>query len=133
MVSEPIQPEVLELICKHVSSIELIEVLRLIHAEPEREWSVDLVNVAIRSSAASIEGRLRELEQLGFVVRISDSPHAMYRYSPKDDETRSLADATLKTYQLRRTEVTELIYTKPMKEILSFSDAFRMRRTKKDG
>ncbi len=130
-MGEGLAKEITEFIVRYVDSIELLEVLGLLHGEPERSWTIDELDAVIRSTATSIESRLRRLIDLHFVTSTTQQS---FRYAPPDERTLSLADALVLAYRTRRVEVTELIYTKPMKEIVSFSSAFKLRGgSKKDG
>lgn len=124
--------DLVEFIVLNIDSIELIEVLELVQVEAAREWSAKELNQVIQSNLASIENRINQLMQLGFIVKVSTDPET-FRYQPKNLELQSLSEKIVLSYRTRRVEVTELIYTQGMKEIISFSNAFKLKGSKKDG
>lgn len=133
-MKEGLSKELAEFIILHVDSVELLEVLVLLHSQPARSWTIFDLDAVIRSNAASIEIRLIHLSKLGFAMRVGDDP-AQYRYHAASPEIGAIANSLVLAYHTRRVEITELIYAQPMKEIVSFSNAFRLRGGggKKDG
>ncbi len=130
---ERLTHELLEFIVLHVNSVELLEVLTLVYSQKERGWTLEELDSIIRSNPASIGGRLTDLISLGLVAERSGQV-ASFSYSPTSEEMSRIGRDLVSAYQTRRVEIVELIYTKPMKEIVSFSNAFKMRGgTKKDG
>jgi hypothetical protein len=126
MLKDGLSKELLELIVLHINSVELLEVLLLLQSNSEQDWTLSDIDDRIRSNSASIVTRLSHLMHLGFVRQVNEDP-ARYRYMPKDDEMRRIGNELVTAYQTRRVEIIELIYTKPMKEILSFSSSFKFK------
>lgn len=123
-MKEDLSKQLLNFVVKHVDSVELIEVLVLLHSQSDRSWSVADVDAVIRSNVRSVQNRLEHLVQLGLA---SCSEESTYRYSPTTPELESLGGEIVRVYQARRTEFIELIYSKPLKEIMTFAEAFRIR------
>lgn len=133
MAKESLSKELLEFIVLCIDSVELIEELLLLHANPEQTWALSQLDAHIRSSAASIELRLSRLIQLGLVSKLDEEP-VRFKYAPINEQIAKIGSELVSVYQTRRVEVIELIYTKPMKEIISFSSAFILKGGgKKDG
>lgn len=107
---------------KNIASVEQIEVLLILHANPERAWSIDEISAILRSSPNSIKSRLMMLEQRGLSAPVQPTG---YRYAASGrlhDMVEVLADE----YALRRFSVIELIFSRP-DAARSFADAFRLR------
>ncbi len=121
--------DILNFVIKHIDSVELLEVLVVLHARAGTELTVDAVDSVIRSNSASVLSRLEHLAKLGLAVR-SDATSPTFTYRPTTPELERLGGELVRIYQARRTEVIELIYSKPMKEILTFAEAFRLRGDK---
>lgn len=125
-----ISGEVKEFIAKYIDSVESLEVLLLLLSRPEKSWSPEEITQQIRSSRASIDGRLAHLKRHGFLKR-DDSP-SQYRYQPAstelDEQLRKLAEA----YKEFRVGIVELIY-RPEGGIRSFADAFKLKKEDDNG
>jgi predicted transcriptional regulator len=129
-MSQALTNDVMQFIVLHIDSVELFEVLVLIHSEQGRAWSAEEIDQRIRSNPASIQKRLIRLKELGFLQPVETE---RYSFSPRDASLATMANALVQAYQSRRVEVTELIYTKPMKEIMNFANAFKIGGKKSDG
>jgi predicted transcriptional regulator len=129
-MSKSLSAEVMQFIVLHVASVELLEVLVLMHSEKARDWSAEDIDQRIRSNPASIEKRLQRLRDLG-LLRATEA--GKYQFMPRDVQLEGIANSVVQAYQSRRVEVTELIYTKPMKEIMNFANAFKIGGKKSDG
>jgi hypothetical protein len=126
-----LQPEVRKFISDHVHSIEQLEVLLLLRASPDRTWSAADVNAELRTSLASAQVRLRELERDRLLI--ADGASAGYRYHPADAEQRRVIDLVAEAYRERRVTVTTLVFSKPQDAIRDLADAFILGRGKGDG
>jgi hypothetical protein len=111
------------LIAQHIHSVEQLEVLLLLRAAPEKEWTAVEVARALVSQPESAEQRLADLAGRELIVHGDDR----YRYDasrPSDKAVNDLAEA----WATRRTTVIGLVFSKPSDAVTSFSDAFRIRR-----
>jgi len=124
---EPLIPtEVARFVEKHIRSLDQLEVLLLVSALPDREWTVEAVDAIVRSNPNAVSQWLEEFVQSGLLIRSAEPP--MYRYAPKSDELARSVAALGSTYKLCRHKVVELIYSRPASSIRSFSDAFRFKK-----
>jgi hypothetical protein len=127
---DDLSPDVRSFIAEHVDSVVQLEVLLLVHAQHEREWSADDVSNALRINRMWAEEQLANLARRGIVV-CTDKPCITYRYvSGRFDATvTKLAQA----YNDRRVTIISIISSKPVDKIRTFADAFRLRKDKSDG
>ena len=107
---------------KNISSVEQIEVLLILHANPERVWTIDEISAILRSSPNSIRSRLQMLEERGLSATVRDEG---YRYAPSE-RLHAMVEMLANEYALRRFSVIELIFSRP-DAARSFADAFRLR------
>lgn len=107
---------------KNITSVEQIEVLLILHANPERIWTIEEISAILRSSPNSIRSRLTALEERALCRAVED---AGYRYiaSGRLDE---MVELLAQEYAGRRFSVIELIFSRP-DAARSFADAFRLR------
>lgn len=127
---EDIPKEVVEFVSEHIASMEQLEVLLLLSSHPEKEWAVEAVFSQIQSSPASVAQRLQEFCDRGFFIQPSPQ---LFRYSPKTPNLSNTVQALAKAYKERRVKIIELIYRKPVDDVQSFADAFKLRKDKPNG
>ena len=112
---------------RYIDSVEQVEVLLILRANPARDWSIDEISAILRSSAHSIGARLAGLTMLGFAT---GTPEHGYRYAASGDADAAIEELE-REYGARRFSVIEMIFTKP-DAARNFADAFRLRSTDED-
>ena len=126
MSRDEIPKPVRELIARHIDSVELLEVLLLLRAAPDKEWSTEEVARALTSSPHSTTLRLRDLERRDLVAS-DQAEQRTFRYSPVTEEMDRRIDQLAEAYAKRRTTVIGLIFSGPSEAVRGFSDAFKLR------
>jgi hypothetical protein len=130
-VSEADLPkEIVDFIAEHITSMEQLEVLLLLHDHPEKDWTVEAVFSQIQSSPASVAQRLQEFYEKGFFAQPDLNT---FRFSPKTQDLFNTVRALAATYKEKRVKIIELIYRKPVDDVQSFADAFKLRKDKPNG
>jgi hypothetical protein len=107
---------------KHINSVEQIEVLLILHANPGRVWTVDEISAIMRSSPQSIRSRLEGLAAHKLSAAVPDEG---YRYAA-GGRLHAMVEVLAEEYGLRRFSVIELVFSKP-DAARTFADAFRLR------
>ena len=131
MASEGIPDEVKRFITRHVTTVEQVEVLLLLHGTP-REWNARAVAQQLAISQDAAERQLAALAADGILATI-DAGERSYRYQPRASEMSRMVDGLARAYAERRVAVITAIYSKPSDHLRSFSDAFRLRQEDQDG
>lgn len=123
-----IPEEVRQFVENYISTLDQLEVLLLVSALPDREWTVGDVDNVVRSSFAVVRERLEGLVNAGMLSKGGDP--AVYRYQPKTNEMAHTISALSSAYKLSRHRIVELIYspTRSREPLTNFSDAFRFRK-----
>jgi hypothetical protein len=111
---------------KNISSVEQIEVLLILHANPERVWTVDEISAILRSSTYAIESRMPGL----ISARLAKAVEGGYQYTASG-RTHALVEMLQEEYGARRFSVIELVFSKP-DPLRSFADAFRLKEEEED-
>jgi DNA-binding IclR family transcriptional regulator len=120
-------PEVVQrFISEHIETAEQLDVLVLLHAQPQRTWSAEEVSQAVFSVPQSVARTLERLEQLGLAASQGDPP--TYRYSPGNAGTDARVAAVAAAYRANRVEVVKLVFTPRADPVRSLADAFRLRK-----
>jgi hypothetical protein len=119
-------PEVARFIAEHIDAAEQLEILLLLHREPEREWTALDVSQAIYTVPASATLRLEGLAASGFVASTGGGD-PRYRFAPRSEALRAQVDVLAEAYRADRVAVIKLIFSRPPDPVQSFADAFRLR------
>ena len=109
-------------ISEHIDSVEQLEALLLLRAEP-RAWTAAELGATMRTLPASVELRLRDLLDHGLVEREGDT----WRFAA--GANGPLVDDVAGCWKARRVAVIAQIFAEPADDPLrDFADAFRLRK-----
>ena len=111
----------------YIQSLEQLEILALMRAQRDREWTAAAIYEEILSNEKSIGVRLAQFEANGLIVSTGKQTPT-YRYEPRTAELDAAAQATLQAYRERRVLVTETIFRPETDPAKSFADAFRFKQ-----
>jgi hypothetical protein len=132
-VSDPqIAQEVQAFIADHIESVVQLEVLLLLHANPQRIFSAADIATELRIDPAWAGEQLVNLCSRGILACTSPA-QGLYRYGPRIPEMDRAITGLAQAYADRRVTVIGLIFSKPVDKIRSFADAFRLRKDKPPG
>jgi hypothetical protein len=124
-VSEERIPSIVRgLIAERLDSIPELEAVLLFRENPRREWTAEEAGKRLYVSATVAEYILRRLCEQGFFVAAGDT----YRYQPECDEVAAAVEQLAVAYRGHLVEVTEVVHSKPGKNIRDFANAFRLRK-----
>ena len=119
-LSEP----VVAFIAAHLESVAQLEVLLLLRAAPDKQWTVEEVARAQVSAPDSIGRCLGPLAERGLLARDGD----VYRYAPPAAQ-EPVVDQLAKAYATRRPTVIAQIFAPPASGAAStLAEGFRFRR-----
>lgn len=110
----------------NIHSVEQLEVLLLLADSAGQEWDAAQVSQKLYTQPESVARRLSDLHAQGLLA--TGSAPGLYRYvapTPALDEVvRGLALA----YKERKDAVIGAIFSRPLDNLRTFADAFRIRR-----
>lgn len=132
MIDKGLSEDVKKFIVEHISSLEQLEVLLLLHRRQENEWTAEEVSQELRLSQASIAMRLADLEKRGLLA-VREASDLLYRYHPQKPNFESTVNSLAEAYPTYRLTVINLIFSKPLDKIQTFADAFKFREDKDNG
>ena len=101
--------DVRRFILNHIGSVEMLNVLLLVHDAPERWWTSDEVGRESRTNEWSAELQLSALAERGLVIASTDRPA---RFRAEGHVAASVA-AVERAYRERSVAVITLIYSRP--------------------
>lgn len=115
----------------HIESVVQLEVLLLLHANPQRGWTAADIGRELRIDPAWASTQLVDLHARG-MLQATDAASGAYQFTT-DARLAQAVSELAKTYADRRVSVTALIFSKPVDKLKTFSDAFRLRKERPDG
>jgi hypothetical protein len=121
---EDFPEDVKEFIGKHIHSIAQLEVLLMLHDEPERTWTVEEITSRLYLQSEMVGHLLKDIANRGFAIETE----GRYRYQPTNEVESELVHRLNRVYQERRVAVTTEIFSKPIDFVKAFADAFRLRK-----
>jgi hypothetical protein len=130
MAAADVPDQVRRFLSRYIRSLEQLEVLMLVSALPDREWTVDAVFSVVQTNRSLVQQRLDEFVKQGILMRGTEG---VYRFAPQSDALAKDIAAMASFYKLSRHKVIELIYATPSDDILKFSDAFRFKKGDSNG
>jgi predicted transcriptional regulator len=125
--SDGISDNVKKFIFEYINSLEQLEVLLLLQAKWDKEWSAEEVSKELRIDASSAQARLDDLCEHEILTRGKASP-AAYRYNPKKSDLDRAINELVDAYARQRVTVITQIFSKPIDKIRTFSDAFKFKK-----
>ncbi|HEV3378330.1 MAG TPA: hypothetical protein VG126_13735 [Thermoleophilaceae bacterium] len=111
-------------IASHIVSVAQLEVLLMLRAAADKEWSASEMARALVTQPEAAAGWLEDLRQRG----LASESEGKYRYTPANDDLDRIVDDLAESYANYRVAVIGLIFARPSERITSFADAFRIRK-----
>jgi hypothetical protein len=124
MARAGVPTDVERFIADEVESVEQLEVLLLLRAAPDKEWTAHEVARALVSQVDSVADWLARMA----VRNLLSQANGRYRFSPATPEVARTIDALAESFAKYRVTVVGLIFSKPSERVRLFADAFRIRQ-----
>ncbi len=118
--------ELRDLIDHHLGSIDEIEVLLAVFAKRGELMAPPAVAAAAQKPESVTREHLKQLASRGFVVH-HESEDA-YSYPTRPAEVDEAIEQLSRMYHQRPVTLIKALYDRPSTAVLSFADAFRLRR-----
>ena len=115
---------VLSFVRSAIKSAWSLELLLLLHRNPEQSWTSEALIRELRGSEPLVDESLATLSAIG-IVTVGE---AGARYQPQSAEMAELVAALVELYAQKPITVLRTIFTSPSDKIRSFSDAFLFRK-----
>ena len=115
--------EVRSLVGRHLHSVGELDLLMLLHSDPERAWSPEEVCETLQCPASWASLQLEALRAAGLAAESG----GRWRWAAATPELERAADALAEAYRTRKADVVRLVFSQPSRDLQAFSDAFRLR------
>src|SRR5690348_3427263 len=121
----PGSQELMRFIRSTFRSVWSLELLCLLKAHTDRDWTPDEIVAALRASDLIVRESLSALTAAGLVIVRSDGAA---RYQPASSSLAALAEGAEQLYARSPDAVRRAIVSAASGDIATFADAFRLRR-----
>ncbi|MEO6027562.1 MAG: hypothetical protein ABIR79_11905 [Candidatus Binatia bacterium] len=111
------------LIAERIDSIPELEALLLVRDDRASDWSPEEAGKRLYVSTLVATYILGILRERGFLAERD----ARYRYEPASSELADAVDQLAAAYARHLVAVTEIVHSKPSRNIRDFANAFRVR------
>jgi hypothetical protein len=111
-------------IASHIVSVAQLEVLLLLRAAADKDWTAPEVARALVTQPEAAAGWLSDLAERG----LATEGGGRYRYAPPSADVERTVDALAESYAKYRVAVIGLIFGRPSERVTRLADAFRIRR-----
>lgn len=111
------------LIIEAIESVEQLEILLRLAADPGRAWSADEMARELRTSPRSAGHWLARLSKQKF---LSDKGGS-FVFAPEPPARAAQVGALAQAYGTHRVSVIDMIFNRPLARLQSFADAFKIR------
>jgi len=119
--------EVKRFVAEYIQAPEQLDILLLLHSQPNRQWTAAEISQAVFTVPTSATMRLEGMVASGLLVSSGGAdPH--YTFSPTSPGLRARVDELAAAYRSNRVAVIGLVFQRPPDPLKSFSDAFRLRK-----
>ncbi len=124
MATTPEIPHVVRiLIAERIDSVPELEALLLARDHATRDWSAEEAGQRLYVSTLVAAHILKALQERGFLAETN----GRYHYAPESPELGEGVDQLAAAYSRHLVTVTEMIHSKPSRNVRDFAKAFRMR------
>jgi hypothetical protein len=123
---EMVSAEVRDFLAKYASSAEWLDILMLMHREPEAVWTAESVSNRVFTVPQAAERRLQELVESGLAKERADLPGA-YALDDQHPAIKTVLPAVRAAYDASRADVIGAVFNLRADPLQSFSNAFRLR------
>lgn len=119
-------PEVRKFLATHVDSAETLDILMLLHREPQVSWTAKAVSDRVFSVPQAVQPKLDDLVRRGLAEERADEPGA-YRLVLADATQAAALQAVRAAYDASRANVINVVFSQKTSPVQSFSNAFKLR------
>jgi hypothetical protein len=109
---------------ERIHSVYELELLLILRANREKEWTPLNAAHAIRVEGDAVVSKLNDLCSAGLVQCRNSGKESFYRYSPETREVDALVDDLAVVYENSRVRITSMIVNNAFDNIRTFADEF---------
>jgi len=125
--------EVRALLRTRVDTYEKLEILQLLHANPQQDWSRTELSERLHMHLPLVESAIEEMHSSGLVCGSVADSGRRGTYSLADDRVKGVTEGLLREYRERPMQILQLIGTYAIERVRTaalraFADAFVLKK-----
>lgn len=125
---EPFPEEIKRFLDANIDTVEQLEILRVLHGTPDKEWSALALVREIQASPQAIVAHLNALHGRGLLTLVSRGSDLLYRKGARSPELGQSLDRLLELYGQRPVTMINMVYARSREMLQTFANAFRIRK-----
>jgi len=122
-----------DFLSQHIGSVVQLELLLLLQGSAPRAWTRSEIARELRIDAAWAQNQASDLCDQELLECSETDSEPLYLFRPSDPALAALVSRLAEAYVDRRVSIISFIYSRPLDQLKSFADAFRLRKDKSDG
>jgi hypothetical protein len=127
IMQDAIPAPILQFLREHIRTVVQLELLLMLHKEPERRWKVEEAAEKLYIPGTFAESLLESLRVAGLATLI-ESDGRRYQFGPKAPHHGPLISDLAILYSERPVSTIHAIYSVQTDNLQTFADAFRFRK-----
>jgi len=136
--ADDLPEEVQRLLRDHIESFEQLELLLLLRAGLDHPWTVEALSARLRIPASLVLLALDELQTAGFVTARALGAEKQYTYVAQGSHVEATLERLARAYHEHPIPILKQMSANAIQRVRTaalrtFSDAFILRKDKKDG
>lgn len=132
MTADQLSPEVHALLRSHIETVLQLELLLLLHRDPNQWWTAEAVHRAHPSTIDATRGYLHAL-CVARLVECRDEAEPLFRFAPARPQDAATVGVLAALFRTHYYSIVEAIYAPRRRDIHAFADAFKLNKKKGDG
>ncbi len=125
MATSRLPLDIKSFLIESIDSVAHLEVLLMLFADPNKEWTPEAVSKESRSNMTAATLQLESLVRNG-LFKHTDSKK--YKFQPINPEMHDLVKRLVGFYHDSPVAVVSCIYEKPVDKLKGFADAFKLKK-----
>jgi predicted transcriptional regulator len=117
--------DLIDMVESSFGSVWALELLLVLHRQPDRIWSAEELVNELRSSEVVVAQSIDNLVACGLIVTESGG---RVRYSPASPSQSGLVDELEDEYRKKPAAIRRMIIQNPAERLKSFADAFKLTK-----
>ena len=106
----------------------LMEILRVLGENPEKEWSAATLAREVQTQPQNIGAHLAALQARGLLLSVTQGTEVCYRYGTSTSELEQMMKRLLQVYRERPVTMINLVYARAKEVLKTFAEAFRLKK-----
>jgi hypothetical protein len=120
--------EIRKFVDEYITSVDRIEILRVLSERPDREYRIDELSKEIQAPRDRVIGEVTSMQAQGLLATEMQSDSISAKYSPRNAVIAGQLEKLIALYRERPVTMIRFVYERAHARLRAFSDAFKFRK-----